>query len=120
MIHEPHLGPIPAIDSILVSPGTQVDIALNAEVKSRLPAPYKSNCSDSWPEQINQTFIAYTKKDPDVCQLICYIHIVKNHCDCWALKLGDDLVLPLINHTREVSNYCPIHLVQLLLQTPYR
>lgn len=83
-ITDPDLQPLPDVDGILASPGTTTMVALKRKETKRLKAPYKSDCMDSYPDQLIPILAEATLKYSDIlCQKACRDLYANKSCGCF-------------------------------------
>ena len=72
-------------EGINVHPRTSTNIGLNEGSHFRLPGPYPSNCSESYPAKLKEygNFTQYSKYSSALCKNLCYIDISKKVCGCY-------------------------------------
>ena len=72
-------------EGINVHPRTSTNIGLNEGKHQRLPSPYPSNCSETYPPQLKQyqNFTKYSEYSSGLCKNLCYVNIGFQACGCY-------------------------------------
>ncbi|XP_037508872.2 amiloride-sensitive sodium channel subunit alpha [Rhipicephalus sanguineus] len=80
ILHSPYSCPPDKLSSVMIQPGMTYTIAVSQEKVERLPAPYKSSCTD-YISMGNQKkyFGHYTQ---DICVQNCEMTLDMKHCQC--------------------------------------
>ena len=72
-------------EGINVQPRTSTNIGLNEGRHTRLPGPYPSNCSESYPAELDKyrNFTQYSKYSSGLCKNMCYVNMAEQSCGCY-------------------------------------
>ena len=72
-------------EGINVQPRTSTNIGLNEGKHTRLPGPYPSNCSETYPPELDKyrNFTQYSKYSSGLCKNLCYVNIAEQICGCY-------------------------------------
>ena len=74
-------------ETMPIAPGTSTYIGLTEKTVSRLPAPYKSNCTYRQPEDMNEGLPIQQAYSGTFCKAICYRMLFEKHCNCTLPEL---------------------------------
>ena len=54
-----------------ISPGFKYDIRITVKNYTRLPKPYKGQCIEDWPQEIDQNLVKFWDPPLEKCKLVC-------------------------------------------------
>lgn len=72
-------------EGINVHPRTSTNIGIIEGKHTRLPGPYPSNCSESYPAEfkVYENFTRYSKYSSGLCRNLCYQYKIQEMCGCY-------------------------------------
>ena len=72
-------------EGINVQPRTSTNVGLNEGKHTRLPGPYPSNCSETYPPELEKyrNFTHYSKYSSGLCKNMCYVNVAEQICGCY-------------------------------------
>ena len=81
-------------EGINVHPRTATNIGLNEGKHNRLPGPYPSNCSESYPPQLEayKNFTKHSKYSSGLCKNLCYVNMGVENCGCYFPYLEGNIL----------------------------
>ena len=77
--------PFVVSEGINVPSRTSTNIGLIEERMKRLPEPYPSNCSESYPAELKKyhNFTDHSKYSSGLCSNLCYVSVAEEYCGCY-------------------------------------